>query len=227
MSTNVIITPAAAVAGTAVVVPLLPYILAGAAIAGVGLFIAATDKRYAALRSKTRERLRDERWATMRLTTRDLDRLVRSARESEFNATSISPEAIRIETNLREPVWLVREPEGTRLIGQEQALRRLSIANTKSRALEHLKGCGYRVKTTTRPSGEIHISAAGQGRRVVDVVVSGHGEATIDTKHFNGRECDRVVRDLAAAIEGTIVKSCPKPEYFNAAPVKVCGGIRA
>lgn len=227
MSTNVIITPVAAAAGTTAAAPLLPFILAGAAVAGVGLFIAATDKQYAALRTKTREQLRDERWASMQFQTKDLDRLVRSARDNEFKAMSLSADATRIETTLREPIWLIREPEGVRLIGQEHALSRFAVVNTKSRAVEHLEQRGYRVKTVTKPTGEVHIAAAGQGRRVVDVVVNGNGVAKIDPKHFSGRECEGVVRDLAAAIEGNIVKSCPKPEYFNATPVKLRGVARA
>src|SRR5262245_53597055 len=145
MSTNVIITPLATAAGTTAAAPLLPFILAGAAVAGIGLFIAATDKRYAALKTKTREQLRDERWASMQFQTKDLDRLVRSACDNEFNATSLSPDASRIETILSEPIWLIREAEGVRLIGEESALGRFAVANTKSRAVEHFERRGYRV----------------------------------------------------------------------------------
>src|SRR5262249_15119795 len=139
---------------------------------------------------------------------------------------ALSPDAIRVESMAREPIWLIREPDGIRLVGQEDSLSRLTVANTRSRIVEHLHGRGQRVKTTTKPSGEVHITATGEGRRVINVVVRGHGEAKIDPQHFSGRECEGVMRDLAAAIEGTIVRSCPKPEYFNPAPVKVCGVTR-
>jgi len=226
MSTNVIITPVAAAAGTAAA-PLLPFIVAGAAIAGVGLFLAATDKEYAALRKKSREQLRAERWASMQLRTTDLDRLMRSARDVRFEMQSLSRDALRLQSTSREPVWAVREPEGIRLIGREDSLRHLAVAHTTSRAIEHLHGRGYRVKTTIKRPGEVHISAAGQDHRVVNVTVAGHGEATVDPQHFAGRECEKMVRDLAAAIEGTVVKFCPKPEYFSTAPVKVGGVTRA
>jgi hypothetical protein len=225
MSTNVIITPVAAAAGTTAAAPLLPFILAGAAVTGVGLFLAATDEQYAALRKKTREQLRDERWASMQLRTTDLDRLIRSACDVQFETKPLSREAVRLQTTSREPVWAVREPGGIRLIGHEHSIRDLAVAHTTSRAIEHLQARGYRVKTTKR-RGEVQITAAGQGRRVVDVVVTGHGEATVDPQHFAGRECEGVVRDLAAAIDGTVVNFCPKPEYFNVAPVKVCGVTR-
>lgn len=224
MSTNVIITPVAQAAGVAIAAPIL---LAGVAVAGVGLFLAATDEKYAALRKKTRNQLRDERWASMQLRSADLDRLMQTARDVHFDMTPLSREAVRLQTASHEPVWAVRDEEGIRLIGREQSLRHLAVAHTTSRAIEHLQGRGYRVKTSTKRSGEVRISAAGQGRRVVDVVVGGHGEARVDPQHFPGRECEGVVRDLATAIEGAVVKSCPKPEYFAVAPVKVSGVARA
>ncbi len=58
------------------------------------------------------------------------------------------------------------------------------------------------------------------------VVVGRAGEAKVDPKNFAGRECEGVVRDLAAAIDGTIVSFCPKPEYHNPAPVKLCETAR-
>jgi len=226
MSTNVIITPVATAAAGTAAAPILPWIMAAGALWLVGRALAASDEEYAALMEKSREDLRRERLATMQLQSTDLQRLTRSAREAQFQPKSLSSGAVKLNGSPREPVWAVREPAGIRLVGNEQALRRLVVANTASRAVEHLEGKGYRVKTTPRRSGEIHISANGCGREVVDVVVGGSGEATVDPKHFTGRECENVVRDLATAIEGTVVKSCPKPEYFSAAPVKVCGVTR-
>lgn len=224
MSTNVIITPVAAAAGVST--PILPFVLAAGAIWLVSRALAATDEEYAALMEKSREELRRERLATMQLRTTDLDRLVHSAGEAQFRMTPLSHGSVRLRTGSSEKIWAVRTPEGIRLVGYEHALRRLAVANTASRATEHLRARGYRVKTAFKRNGEIQISAAGRGREVVQVVVGGSGEATVDPQHFTGRECEGVVRDLAVAIEGTVVKSCPKPEYWNTAPVKVCGVTR-
>lgn len=226
MSTNVIITPVAAAAGVTVT-GILPLVLAAGAVWVVSRALADTDAEYAALVEKSREELRRERLSTMQLRTADLDRLVRSAGEAHFSMTQLSNGSVRVRTGPRETLWAVRMPEGIRLVGHEHALRRLAVANTASRAVEHLQARGFRVTQKPQRSGEIRISAAGRGREVVQVVVGGSGEAKVDPQHFAGRECERVVRDLAAAIDGTVAKFCPKPEYFNAAPVKVCGVTRA
>ena len=225
MSTNVIITPVAAAAGTAAA-PILPLVLAAGAVLAVGLALAATDEEYAALVKKSREELRRERLATMQLRTADLDRLVRSAGEAHFRMTQLSNGSVRLRSGPGETLWAVRMAEGIRLVGHEHALRRLAVANTASRAIEHLQARGYRVTTVPQRSGEVRISAAGRGREAVQVVVGGSGEATVDPQHFTGRECEGVVRDLAVAIDGTVVQSCPKPEYWSTAPVKVCGVTR-
>lgn len=226
MSTNVIITPVAAATGITAA-GILPLVLAAGAVWAVSRVLAATDAEYAALVEKSREELRRERLATMQLRTTDLDRLVRSAGEAQFRMTPLAAGSVRLQTGAHERIWLVREPEGLRLVGHEPALRRLAVANTTSRAVEHLQTRGFRVTQKRQRSGEIQISAAGRGREVVQVVVGGNGEAKVDPQHFAGRECERVVCDLAAAIDGTVVNFCPKPEYFNAAPVKVCGVTRA
>jgi hypothetical protein len=226
MSTNVIITPVASAAAGTAAAPIVPLLLAAGAVWLISRALAASDEEYAALMEKSREDLGRERLATMQLQSTDLQRLTRSAREVQFQPSSLAPDAVRLNGSVRGPVWAVREPAGIRLVGNEQALRRLVVANTASRAIEHLEGKGYRVKATTKRSGEIHISANGRGREIVDVVVGGHGEATVDPQHFTGRECETVVRDLATAIEGTVVRSCPKPEYFTTAPVKICGATR-
>ena len=225
MSTNVIITPVATAAGTAAA-PILPLVLAAGAVLAVGIALAATDEEYATLVKKSREELRRQRLGTMQLRTTDLDRLVRSAGEAHFRMTPLAAGSVRLQTGAHQRIWLVPKPEGICLVGHEPALRRLVVANTTSRAVEHLQAGGYRVKTALRRNGEIQISAAGRGRQVVQVVVGGSGEATVDPQHFAGRECEGVVRDLAAAIDGTVVTFCPKPEYFNVAPVKVCGVTR-
>ena len=227
MSTNVIISPVAAAAGTTAAAPILPLVLAAGAVLALGMALAATDEEYAALVKQSREELRRQRLATMQLRTTDLDRLVRSAGEAQFRMTPLAAGSVRLQTAARERIWLVRKPEGIRLVGHESALRRLAVANTTSRAVEHLQARGFRVTQKRQRSGEIQISAAGRGREVVHVAVGGSGEAKVDPQHFAGRECERVVRDLAAAIDGTVVNFCPKPEYLTAAPVKVCGVTRA
>lgn len=227
MSTNVIITPMAMAAGTTAAAPILPLILAAGAVLAVGLALAATDEEYAALVKQSREELRRQRLATMQLRTTDVARLVRSAGEAQFRMTPLAAGSVRLQTGSHERIWLVRKPEGIQLVGHENALRRLAVANTASRAVEHLQARGFRVTQKPQRSGEIQISGAGRGREVVQVVVGGSGEAKVDPQHFAGRECERVVRDLAAAIDGTVVRFCPKPEYFNAAPVRVCGVTRA
>ena len=226
MSTNVIITPVVAAAGTTAAAPILPFVLAAGAVLAVGMALAATDEEYAELVKKSREELRRQRLATMQLRTTDLDRLVRSADEARFRMTQLSDGSVRLRTGSRETLWAVRVPEGIRLVGHEHALRRLAVANTASRAVEHLQARGYRVTTAPQRSGEIRISAAGRGREAVQVVVGGSGEATVDPQHFIGCECEGMVRDLAAAIDGTVMNFCPKPEYWSTAPVKVCGVTR-
>lgn len=225
MSTNVIITPAAAATGITAT-GILPLVLAAGAVWAVSRVLAAMDAEYAALVEKSRDELRRQRLATMQLRTTDLDRLVRSAVEARFRMTPLSNGSVRLRIGPRDTLWAVRMPEGIRLVGHEHALRRLAVANTASRAVEHLRARGYRVTTAPQRSGEVRISAAGRGREAVQVVVGSSGEATVDPQHFTGRECEGVVRDLAAAIDGTVVKSCPKPEYWSTAPVKVCGVTR-
>lgn len=226
MSTNVIITPVAAAAGTTAAAPILPLVLAAGAVLAVGVALAATDEEYAALVKKSREELRRQRLATMQLRTTDLDRLVRSAGEARFHMTPLPNGSVRLRTGPQETLWAVRMPDGIRLVGHEHALRRLAVANTASRAVEHLETRGYRVTTARQRSGEVRLTAAGRGREAVQVVVGGSGEATVDPQYFTGRECEGVVRALAAAIDGTIVKSSPKPEYWRTAPVRVCGVTR-
>jgi hypothetical protein len=225
MSTNVIITPVAAATGVSAV-GILPLVVAVGAVWAVSRALEATDAEYAALVEKSREDLRRERLATIQLHTTDLDRLVRSAGEARFRMTPLAAGSVRLRTGPRETLWAVRTPDGISLVGHEQTLRRLAVANTTSRAVEHLRARGYRVTTAQQPSGEIRISAAGRGREAVHVVVGGSGEATVDPQHFAGRACEGVVHDLAAAIDGTVVSFCPKPEYWTAVPVKVGGVTR-
>jgi hypothetical protein len=217
MSTNVIISPVAAATGTTAAAGILPLVVAAGAVWAVSRALAAHDLE------KSREELRRERLMTMQLRTADLDRLARSASEERLSVTPLSHDSIRLGSGHREHLWALRTPEGIRLVGHEESLRRLVRANTVSRAVEHLQARGFRVNVARRECGEIKISAAGQGRRVVQVAVGGSGEATVDPQNFEGRECEGFVRDLAAAIDGTVVSFCPKPEYWSAAPVKLRG----
>ena len=223
MSTNVVITPVAAGVAAAAI---LPLVVAAGAVWAVSRVLAETDAEYAALLEKCRDERRRDRLATMQLRSADLERLVRSGREARFQTTALPNGSVRLRTSPQEALWAVPTPEGIRLVGHEQALRRIAVANTTSRAVEHLQARGYRVATTLHGPGDVRITATGRGREVVKVAVGSSGDATVDPQHFSGRECEGVVRDLAAAIDGTIVKSSPKPEYWHTTPVKVGGVTR-
>jgi hypothetical protein len=224
MSTTVVITPAiAASAGAgAALVPL-------AAIVGTALWAAARaaahDPACAELLERSREQLRRERLATIELRTTDLERLRRCGVEARFEARAIARDSVRLSAG-DEPVWAARTESGIRLIGDEAALRRLLVANTTSRVVEFLRGRGLEVET--RDVGrELVVVGRGSGRRAVEVAVGGTGEARVDLKNFAGKECEREVRDLAAALEGTITSFCPKPEYYGTAAVRAGSATRA
>jgi hypothetical protein len=227
MSTNVIITPVATAAAGTAVAPILPFIAVAGALWLLHRAVAATDEEYGRLLEQSRDGLKQERLMTMQLRTEDLGRVCRSGREMQFSMTRLSPESAKLRTETREPVWVVREPQGVRLVGSAHALRRLAVANTASRSIEYLQGRGFHVKAATKRSGEVFISAAGQGRQAVELVVGNAGEAKVDLQHFAGRECEGVVRGLADAIEGSVVSARPKPEFYAVAPVKVGGVKRA
>jgi hypothetical protein len=220
MSTTVVISPVAAsgVAGSAI----LPLAL----VVGTGLWaaaraIAAQDETCAKLLAKSREDLRRERLAMLELRSADLGRLTRSALEARFQATSLPGGAVRLAEGSRVPVWAARTADGIQLMGEEASLRRLLVANTASRAVEHLRSRGFQVETGRMRTGETALvgrPGAGQG---VEVVIGSSGEAHVDLTGFRGKECERVARDLATAIEGTITSFCPKSEYYGGAAVKV------
>lgn len=226
MSTTVVISPVAAsgVAGSAV----LPLAL----VVGTGLWaaaraMAAQDEVCAKLLAKSREDLRRERLASIELRTADIERLTRSALEARFQATPLPRGGVRLVGGSGHPVWAARTPNGIQLIGGETSLRCLLVANTASRVAEHLRSRGLQVETGRTRTGEITLVGKGVGAQAVEITVEASGEAQVDLGGFRGKECEQVVRDLATAIEGTITRFCPKPEYYGGAAVKVGGTERA
>jgi hypothetical protein len=113
------------------------------------------------------------------------------------------------------------------LIGDEAELRRLLIANTASRAAEHLRSRGFQVEMGRTRTGELTLDGRPGGTQGVEITIESSGEARVDLTGFQGKGCEQVVRDLATAVEGTITRFCPKPEYYGGAAVKVGGTERA
>lgn len=226
MSSTAVISPVApttGVAGTAIV-PLA--LLVGTALWAAARAIAAADPKCAEFLNKSREDLRRERLAIVDLRTCDFDRVVRAAREASFRTESLQGGATRVSGPGETPVWMTRTPSGVRMVGSEASMQRLLIANTASRAAEHLLGRGFRVQLTRTGSGEVTLLGKGGGTQALKVRVSGAGEASVDMEKFQGKECEEVVHGLATAIEGSITSFCRKPEYFAAPPVKIGGKTR-
>lgn len=219
MSTTVVIEPAVpeSRAGGAVLVPL-------ALLAGTGLWAAVRaltdqDDTSGRLLEKSREQLREERWATMTLRSTDLDRFTRSAREARYLATPVGAGGVRLTAERGAAVWAARTPEGLRLVGTEASLRQLAVANTTSRAAEFLRARGFRVEAMRTKTGETCLVGRSPDARAVSIGVAASGAASVDPVGFKGPECDGFVRDLSAALEGSIVQASRKPEYFGAASI--------
>ncbi len=214
MSTVVVVTP---------FVTFTPLAVAAGAGWVMVQALAAQDVACARLLERSREELRRERWAAVTLRSSDLERLLRSAREARFRASSLAS-GVRLTSDTGQPVWAARAGDGLQLVGREEALRPLLAADTRSRAVEFLRGRGFQVDATMTASGETRIDARQEGSRAVTIEVSSRGEATVDPRGFRGPECETFTRDLGAALGGTIVRACRKPEYYTgvtSAPIQV------
>lgn len=204
--------PVAALAGAAIA----PVAIAGALAFGVIRALATDDPQCAELLRKSREALRRERWATIELRSADLGRLVRSAREARFSASPLAADRVRLTGAHEAPVWAARTPSGMRLVGNEAVLRELVTRHTASRAEEFLRSRGFDVEMARTLSGELRLLGKSGGPKAVKVAVGTAGETSVDPLGFKGPECETFVRDLSAAIEGTITSVRRKPEYWAA-----------
>ncbi len=182
--------------------------------------IAGRDPACEKLLAQTRNDLRRERLAALTLRSFDLRRLTQSARESRFTHRQLDAGRIRLATPTGAILWAARTPDGLRLVGQEQAIRSLLVANTASRALEHLRSRGLDVTVRRSVNGELSIAGAGIQKRKIDVTVRPNGEAKVEPANY-GKSCGQQVNDLAHAVEGEIAYFKPKPEYFGGATVAV------
>ncbi len=223
MSTTVVISPVAAGAAGAGIASLVLGV--GTGVWAAVQALTAQDETCRRLLAKSREQLRRERLAMAELSTTNLERLTQSALEAKFRPTPLPGGGVRFAAG-PDPVWATRTPTGILLVGGEAALRRLLVANTTSRAVEHLKARGLRVETARTRSGAISLVGRSTGRQAIQVHITSSGEAHVDLDGFQGKACEQVVRDLATALEGTITRFCPKPEYYGGAAVTVKGTER-
>jgi hypothetical protein len=167
-----------------------------------------------------KDELRRQRLATLELRSRDSAHLVRAGHAIHLPAVTTPEGGMRFGTDDRARVWAVPSETGLRLVGHEDALRALVMTSSALRTREFLEARGYQVDSAPAPTGELTLVARNRETKTVSVSVARTGATTVDTSGFSGRACEALVRDLSVALEGTITRFCPKPEYYNAPTVR-------
>jgi hypothetical protein len=223
MSTTVTVSPSADGTG---LVPLV-----GAALAGVAtVFVAALsdDAECRRMLEAARNEQRAQRFASIRLRTMDLCRLAQSAREANLNVREGNG-WMRIDVAGHDSVWATRTPTGVTIAGGSGSMSQVLVANAVSRLTQTLTSRGSTLKPVRQRSAAhpVEFVATGADRKQIHVAVTPAGEAIVDALNHHGPECETVVRDLAAAMEGTITSSCRKPEFFGGMGVRIGGKQRA
>jgi hypothetical protein len=218
MSTTVTISPAAAGEGL--------VLLAAASIAAAGFLLSAVltdDAECQQMLEQARREQRAQRFGLITLRTSDLRRLAQSAREARFTVRETA-DYVRVDVpGQRDPVWAVRTPVGIAIAGGADSGARVSVANTVSRLTQTLAARGSRLTRveTRRADRSVEFAATTLADRQLTIAVTPSGEAVVDVVNHHGSECDRVVRDLAAGMEGTITSSHRKPEFFGGGGVLI------
>lgn len=217
MSTTVTISPTSEGNGVANV--------AAAGVAALGAALAAVltdDAECQRMLAQVREEQRAARLASANLRTPDLARLAQSAREANFTVRA-GRDWLRIDVPGQAPVWVAKRETGLALAGGREALQRVLVANTVSRLSQPLAARGFTVgqAPARRGRNDVELIAKAADNREIRVSVAASGDATVDPLNYHGTECDPLVKDLAAAVDGTITSYCRKPEYFGGGTVRI------
>lgn len=195
-------------------------------VAAIGSVLGAVlidDAECQRMLEQARLEQRAQRFANLTLKTFDLGRLAQSAREARFGVRE-TKDWLRIDVpGQRDPVWAARTSTGIAMVGGAETADRVKVANSVSRLTQTLASKGATLARV--PSGSrgrnTEFEAVMPDNRRLKIAVTPSGNAVVDAVNHLGPECERVVRDLAAAMEGTITSSRRKPEYFGSAAVEV------
>lgn len=197
---------------------------AAATIAAVGSAFAAVltdDADCKRMLEQARHEEQAQRLASVNLRTPDLRRLAQSAREAHFIVRETN-NLVRIEVpGHRDPVWATKSDNGLAVIGGRESLQRVRVANTVSRLSQPLVQRGFTLKGGASGRNDFELVATNRDNRQIRITVASSGNAIIDAVNYHGKECEEVVKDLAAAVDGRITSYCHKPEYFGGTSVRI------
>jgi hypothetical protein len=120
------------------------------------------------------------------------------------------------------PVGLVVEPEGLLVLSADPAVEAHfvdPIARTRAARLlvEYFGSRGARVEIRESPDGAVELVGCFQPSPeagAVRVRLKDEGDAVILVEGMRGRGCQDLAREVAGAMRGSVVKSCPTPEYY-------------
>lgn len=193
---------------------------AAGAIVAVTSAVAAVlsdDAECKRMLAQARQEQQAQRLASINLRTPDLRRLAQSAREAHFTVRETNS-LIRIEVpGHRDPVWATKSESGLAVVGGRETLQRVLVANTVSRLSQPLVQRGFTLKGAVSGRKDFELVAVNRDNRQLRISVASSGDATVDAVNYHGKECEEVVKDLAAAIDGRITAHHRKPEYFGGA----------
>lgn len=173
-------------------------------------------------------------WEAM--TWQDTDTLLACAMEAgyqektpiEFRADEVKTDHVLFHPVSGETVGISLSTEGIDLCaGDPAALARFQARVTQAFSVKKLLaqiGDDPSLKVVRRPDGEvrIHYVKAAQGA-VLDLAISGDGEALVDVSGIKGRSCQDITRGIAHTLEGEVVEGENKPEYYQS-ETKAGGG---
>jgi len=215
MSTTVTISPNSDGSGIAA--------LAAGSVAVVGSVFAAVltdDAECKRMLEQARQEQQAQRLASVNLRTPDLRRLAQSAREAHFTVLE-GRNWLRIDVpGQRVPVWVAKRDSGVTLAGGRETLQQVLVANSVSRLSQPLVQRGFTLRGVASQK-DFELVATNQDNLQLRITVASSGDATVDAVNYHGKECEEVVKDLAAAVDGSITAYHHKPEYFGGACVRI------
>jgi hypothetical protein len=125
---------------------------------------------------------------------------------------------MRLEAPGFAPLELRQTPLGMEMLAPAAALPTVTAVvrrHVTKKAVEHLKDQGLAVEVKTLPSGEVRIEAS-QDRRLpgarITADVKKDGTMAVDIAQAHGPECEKVIEELARAVDGQ-AKVSRKPEF--------------
>jgi len=171
---------------------------------------------------------------TVSLNLRSSESIVRSAQKLGYHVERPQYSSSSAPLAAYAPVFL-KNADGARLAVLHNSAGRVEIATvgntarTTNLVRQHsldqttalMASLGMQVQTATVANGEAQVFGREQGvgkrdgKAAVKVQIRANGQLDVDVDCVQGRRCERIVNDLAAAVGGTATKVTKKTAYFE------------